>query len=62
MPRLGAVHVDYDIAALAKERTVRGRFVRDVLAAGDLDDERRRRVLLTGLRALDGAGRELAVR
>lgn len=62
VPRLGAVHVDYDIAALAKERTVRGRFVRDVLAAGDLDDERRRRVLLTGLRALDGAGRELAVR
>lgn len=62
VPRLNTVHVDYDIPALAEERTVRGRFVRDVLAAGDLDGERRRRVLVTGLRALDGPGRELAVR
>ena len=44
----------YDIEALRRERTVRGQFVRDVLAAADLDDEQRRRVLVTGLRALDG--------
>ena len=51
--RLGEIAVAYDIDALAKEQTVRGEFVRDVLAA-DLPAEQRRRVLLTGLRALDG--------
>ncbi len=44
----------YDIDALAGEPTVRGQFVRDVLAAADPDDARRRRILVTGLRALDG--------
>jgi DNA repair protein SbcD/Mre11 len=41
----------YDVAAIASEDTVRGQFVRDVLAAA-LDDDQRRRVLTTGLRAL----------
>ncbi len=58
--RVGAVRVGYDYDLLAEEKTVRGQFVRDVLAA-DLDGERRRRVLITGLRALDGRG-DLAVR
>jgi exonuclease SbcD len=55
VPRLGAVTVAYDIESLAaRTGTVRGRFVRDVLDAPDLDDDTRRRVLITGLRALDG--------
>lgn len=44
----------YPLAEIAREQTVRGQFVRDVLAANDLPDDERRRVLLTGLRALDG--------
>ncbi len=52
--RLGALSVAYDLDTLAEERTVRGQFVRDVLGAVDLTEERRRRVLVTGLRALDG--------
>ncbi len=43
----------YDIVAIREEPTVRGRFVNDVLAAG-LPSEDERRVLITGLRALDG--------
>jgi exonuclease SbcD len=54
VPRLGKITVGYDLAALADERTVRGQFVRDVGAAADLTDEQRRKVLITGLRALDG--------
>jgi hypothetical protein len=38
---------------VAREPTVRGQFVRDVLAAGLPSDEQRR-VVITGLRALDG--------
>jgi DNA repair exonuclease SbcCD nuclease subunit len=60
VPRIGALTVGYDYDALAAEQTVRGQFVRDVRAA-DLDEEQRRRVLVTGLRALDGRG-DLAVR
>jgi DNA repair exonuclease SbcCD nuclease subunit len=52
--RTGALSTAYDLAALALEPTVRGRFVRDVTAAADLDTAQRRRVLVTGLRALDG--------
>ncbi len=52
--RLGNVRAGYDLEAIKDEPTVRGQFVRDVLAAVDLGDEQRRRVLLTGLRALDG--------
>jgi DNA repair protein SbcD/Mre11 len=51
--RLGTVHVAYDLEAIAQERTVRGQFVRDVLDSGFSADEQRR-VLVTGLRALDG--------
>jgi DNA repair exonuclease SbcCD nuclease subunit len=52
--RLGTLNVTYDFEALAKEHTIRGQFVRDVLDTTDLTEERRRRVLMTGLRALDG--------
>ncbi len=51
--RLGSIHAAYDLAAIAQERTVRGQFVRDVLDSGFSADEQRR-VLATGLRALDG--------
>jgi len=59
--RLGRVHVSYDFEALAKEKTVRGRFVSDVMASMALDEQARARVLVTGLRALDGRGQELEV-
>ena len=53
--RLGDITPAYDIDAIAEQTgTVRGRFVEDVRAATDLDDETRRRILITGLRALDG--------
>jgi DNA repair exonuclease SbcCD nuclease subunit len=51
---VGNVHVDFDLETIAAEPTVRGQFVRDVQAAADLDDAERRRVILTGLRALGG--------
>jgi len=51
--RNGDIRIDYDLEAIAAEPTVRGQFVRDVSAA-DLAADERRRVLLTGLRALDG--------
>jgi DNA repair protein SbcD/Mre11 len=51
--RLGRITVAYDLDAIAKEASVRGQFVQDVLAAG-LDPEAERRVLITGLRALEG--------
>jgi hypothetical protein len=47
--------VDVDLDELAEEQTVRGQFVRDVLASRSLSDERQQRVLLTGLRALAGS-------
>lgn len=48
--RLG---VAYDLEALAEEATVRGQFVRDAQRR-IADAEQRRRVVLTGLRALEG--------
>jgi DNA repair exonuclease SbcCD nuclease subunit len=48
------LHVGYELEAIREEPTVRGRFVQDVLATADLDDEQQRRILTTGLRALDG--------
>lgn len=51
--RLGHITTGYDLDAIADETTVRGRFVQDVRAAG-LDPEIERRVLITGLRALEG--------
>jgi exonuclease SbcD len=44
---------DYDFDALAEEQTVRGQFVRDV-RNGELADDETQRVLVVGLRALDG--------
>lgn len=45
--------VGYYLNDIAKEPTVRGQFVRDVLAAA-LDEDEGRRILFTGLRALEG--------
>jgi DNA repair exonuclease SbcCD nuclease subunit len=50
------VRAGYDLERIAGEPTVRGQFVRDVRASTGLDDAERTRVLLTGLRALDGRG------
>ena len=47
------VELDIDFDELAAERTVRGQFVRQVLAS-PMSDERRQRILLIGLRALAG--------
>jgi DNA repair exonuclease SbcCD nuclease subunit len=58
--RVGDLRYGYDVVALRREQTVRGQFVRDVEADPDLSEESRRRILLTGLRALDGRG-DLAV-
>lgn len=55
------LHVAYPIDEIAKETdTVRGRFVKDVLDSSELDEEIKRRVIVTGLRALHGR-RDLAV-
>src|SRR5208282_154177 len=51
LPRLGKIFVAYDFGRLKDEQTVRGQFVRDVLAESSLSDDQRRRVLVTGLRA-----------
>jgi exonuclease SbcD len=51
--RLGQLRHAYDMARLHEDRTVRGQFVQDVLAAG-LPEAETRAVLATGLRALDG--------
>jgi DNA repair protein SbcD/Mre11 len=61
VPRLGEVLVAYDFERLAQEQTVRGRFVRDIRDAPALTDDQRRRVLVTGLRALEGRTDELEV-
>ena len=53
--------VEADLDPLAAERTVRGQFVRDVRGDPALDEDTRRRVLRTGLRALDGRSPEPAV-
>ena len=51
--RVHDVRVGYDLAAIEAEPTIRGQFVR--LAAQTLaDPELQRRVIVTGLRALDG--------
>jgi len=53
MVRAGAVRVGHDVEAIAAESTVRGQFVRDATEQ-IADPEERRRVVLTGLRALEG--------
>lgn len=60
--RLGQVHVAYDWARLRDDVTVRGQFVRDVMDSSRLSEEEKNRVLVTGLRALDGRINELEVR
>lgn len=59
--RLGVVSPIYDLEQLKNEPTVRGQFVQDVLDSPELDEDQRRRVLVTGLRALAGRGSELEV-
>ena len=54
LPRIGRIGAAYDLDALETEPTVRGEFVRSVRADPELDDELRRRILTTGLRALEG--------
>ncbi len=51
--RVGQLSVGYDLEAIHAEQTVRGQFARDAAQAIE-DPELRRRVLLTGLRALEG--------
>ena len=51
--RLDAVTIAYDLARIGQEPTVRGQFVRDVQASQSSPQERQR-VIVTGLRALDG--------
>ena len=51
--RLDGVTPTYDLEAISAEHTVRGQFARDVQGS-TLDETERRRVLITGLRALDG--------
>ena len=51
--RRGELRAGYDLDSIRQEPTVRGRFVNDVIEAGLPEDEQRR-VLITGLRALDG--------
>ena len=50
--RSAALLPSYDLEAIHAEGTVRGQFARDTLDI--TDEERRRKVLITGLRALEG--------
>lgn len=51
--RVGTLTTAYDIASIREENTVRGEFVTDVLSA-DLPDALRQKIIVTGLRALEG--------
>ena len=51
--RAGELQVAYDLERISREPTVRGQFVLDVQNS-DLDEETRQRVMITGLRSLDG--------
>jgi exonuclease SbcD len=51
--RTGQLGVAYDLERILAEETVRGEFARDAYASIH-DEEERRRVLFTGLRALEG--------
>ena len=50
--RVGDLTTAYDLSAIEREASVRGQFARD--ASSIEDPDLRRRVLLTGLRALEG--------
>ncbi len=54
--RAGDIRPGYDLDTIAGESTVRGQFVRSVRDSEELSEERKQRVIVTGLRAL--AGRE----
>ena len=51
--RVGNLRSGYDIDSIRQEQTVRGEFVNNVLEKG-LESDEERRILITGLRALDG--------
>ena len=57
--RIGKVQPRFDFEVMSREPTVRGHFVRDVLAA-EMEANKRNRVLVAGLRSLEGR-RELEV-
>jgi DNA repair protein SbcD/Mre11 len=61
--RVGRITEALDLEALRNEATVRGAFVNRVLSLPDSDHDEtlRRRILLTGLRALEGRGEDLEV-
>jgi DNA repair protein SbcD/Mre11 len=59
--RRGSITIAYDLEELRAEKSVRGEFVRLVEGDAGLDDDVRRRVLTTGLRALAGRADELEV-
>ncbi len=50
---IGNLHIGYNLEAIRNETTVRGEFVRQVTGA-DMPEDEKRKVLVTGLRALDG--------
>jgi len=50
---VGDLYVAYNLEAIKDEATVRGEFVRQVTSS-DLPEDEKQRVLVTGLRALDG--------
>ena len=54
LPRIGTLHVAYDLDTLRTEQTVRGEFVRTVCSDANLDDQQRQAILTIGLRALAG--------
>ncbi len=52
--RVGNLTSGYNLDAIRHESTIRGQFVQDVMADVSLPDDTRRRILVTGLRALEG--------
>ena len=50
---VGNINSAYDLELLREEQTVRGEFVREV-SSQDIPEDEKRRILVTGLRALDG--------
>lgn len=53
--RTGVLTTAYDLETIRQENTVRGEFVSDVLDS-DLDEPLKHKVVVTGLRALEGRG------
>lgn len=51
--QFGTINAAYGLDELRQEQSIRGQFIRDVESAR-LDDDTKRRVIITGLRALDG--------